>query len=60
MAKDLLASLKAIDFAILTDVVQQDQNSSTFEITDWSARRLSEKRLMNPDGLRVLVGMGFD
>jgi hypothetical protein len=58
MTEDMLTRLKAIDPAILTDVVRQDQRSSSFEITEWSVQRLSDKGIMNPDGLWLFSGEG--
>jgi len=58
MAEDLLARLKAIDPAVLTAVVRQDQHSPSFEITEWSIRRLSDKGVANPDGLWLVNGLG--
>jgi hypothetical protein len=58
MFENLAARLQAIDPAILTDVVRQDQRSSSFEITEWSVKRLSDKGLVNPDGLWLFSGQG--
>src|SRR3990172_1489181 len=58
MAEDVLARLKAIDLAVLTDVVRQDQRSPSFEITEWSTRRLSDKGFGSPDGLWLFTGLG--
>lgn len=58
MTEDLMARLKAIDLAILTDVVRQDQKSPSFEITEWSITRLSDKGVANPDGLWLVSGCG--
>ena len=60
MAEDILIQLPAIDPTILTDVVRQDQRSPRFEITSWSVRRLSDKGIINPDGLWFLSGEGQD
>src|SRR3990172_3085852 len=60
MAEDILARLNAIDLTILTDVVRQDQRSPSFEITEWSIRRLSDKGIINPNGLWLLSGEGHD
>ena len=60
MNKDMLERLNAIDVAILTDVVRQDQYSPSFVITDWSIRRLSDKGIANPDGLWLFSGQGHD
>jgi hypothetical protein len=55
MAEDMARKLQAIDSAILTDVVRQDQRSPLFEVTGWSVRRLSDKGVTNPDGLWLFV-----
>jgi len=57
---ELSARLKEIDLAILCDVVQKDQDSPSFEIRDWSVKRLSVKGLMHPDGLWLFSGEGSD
>lgn len=59
MDDDLSERLKAIDPAILSDVVRQDQGDATFEITDWSVKRLSDKGIRNPDGLWLFSGEGM-
>lgn len=58
MAEDMLEKLKSIDRAILTDVVRSDQRIPAFDITHWSVRRLSDKGIMNPDGLWLFSGEG--
>jgi hypothetical protein len=58
MPKDFLGRLQAIDPALLTDVVRQDQRSPSFEITEWSIKRLSDKGVQNPDGLWLVSGSG--
>jgi hypothetical protein len=60
MAEDMVRKLQAIDSAILTDVVRQDQRSPLFEVTEWSVRRLSDKGVTNPDGLWLFRGDGYD
>jgi hypothetical protein len=60
MAQDMLTRLKAVDPAVLADVVRQDQRSPAFEITEWSVGRLSDKGVMNPDGLWLYSGQGYD
>jgi hypothetical protein len=60
MAENLLATLQAIDPAHLTHVVRQDQSSPAFEITQWSVTRLSDKGIINPEGLWVFAGAGRD
>jgi len=60
MVEDLLVKLKAIDPSILAEVVRQDRRSPSFEITDWTVRRLSDKGIRNPDGLWLFRGDGQD
>ena len=60
MTEDLLERLKTIDIGTLTEIVQQDQGSSTFMITEWSVTRLSNRGIMNPDGLWLFSGLGSD
>jgi hypothetical protein len=58
MSDDILSRMHAIDMAILTDVVRKDKHNPAFEISEWSVRRLSEKGMMNPDGLWLFSGQG--
>ena len=60
MLTDTKTHLQAIDPAVLTDVVRQDQRSPNFEITSWTAGVLSNKGVANPDGLFVFSGEGCD
>jgi hypothetical protein len=60
MSQDTLAQLHNLDSALLTDVVRQDQRSPTFALLDWSVARLSNKGIINPDGLFRLSGQGRD
>jgi hypothetical protein len=60
MNEDLLARLKDIDLTILSEVVQQDQGSSSFEISEWCVKRLSDQGAINPDGLWLFSGEGSD
>ena len=60
MSEGMLEKLKAIDPAFLTDVVRQDQNDPSFEITTWDVKRLSDKGIANPDGLWLFSGMGTE
>src|SRR5688572_316358 len=60
MAESVLASLQAIDPAVLTQVVREDQRSAAFHIADWAFSCLSEKGVINPDGLWLLSGHGSD
>ena len=56
MIEDLEARLQAVDPAILTDVVRQDQRSPSLELIEWSSRRLSDKGIAHPDGLWLFSG----
>ena len=60
MDDQLLENLKTMDPVILTDVVRQDQRNPSFEITNWSVKRLSNKGVINPDGLWLFSGEGND
>ena len=60
MTEEILTRLKAIDPLILNEVVRKDQRSPTFAITEWSVGRLSDKGIMNPDGLWLYRGLGQD
>ncbi len=60
MGNETLEKLNAIDPEILTDVVRQDQRNPSFEITKWSVRSLSDKGVINPDGLWLFSGEGND
>lgn len=60
MTEEMLMTLKAIDPAVLTEVVRQDQHSAAFEITEWTVKRLSNKGMVNPDGLYLFSGQGYD
>jgi len=59
MVEGILEKLKAVDPAILTDVVRQDDNDPSIEITNWTVKRLSDKGIANPDGLWVFSGQGM-
>lgn len=60
MDDQLLENLKTIDPVLLTDVVRQDLRNPSFEITGWSVKRLSDKGIINPDGLWLFSGEGND
>jgi len=45
---------------VLSEVVRQDQGSKSFEITEWEVKRLSDKGIINPDGLFLFSGQGHD
>jgi len=57
MAEDLLEKLKTLDHAFLTGLVQQDQNDSSFQISSWNVKHLSNKGIAFPDGLWLFSGM---
>ncbi len=58
MPDDVLATLQAVDPAVLEGVVREDQRSPSFQITDWSVRCLSDKGIINPNGLWLFSGQG--
>ena len=58
MPKDLLEKLQATDLKLLTEIVRQDQNDPSFEISSWDVKRLSNKGIGNPDGLWLFSGQG--
>lgn len=58
MGEDIPENLKAIDSDLLTDIVQRNQNDASFQITDWTVKRLSDKGIANPDGLWLFRGQG--
>jgi hypothetical protein len=60
MTNDLHLKINAIDPIILTDVVRSDQRSPLFEISDWSVDRLSDQGIINPEGLWLFRGHGYD
>src|SRR5215216_5502132 len=60
MTEELLTQLKAIDLGVLTDFIRQDRHSSLFEVTTRSVQRLSDKGVINPDGLWLFSGKGYD
>ena len=57
MAEDRLERLRAIDPAILTEVVRQALSDPSFEITKWSVLQLSDKGVGNPDGLWLIINL---
>lgn len=54
----MLEQLQSLDPAVLTDVVRQDQRCPNFEITEWQVQRLSDRGIVNPDGLFLFRGDG--
>ncbi len=49
-----------VEESLLADVVCRDQDSASFRIARWSARRLSGKGIINPEGLWLFSGEGSD
>jgi hypothetical protein len=61
VAQDILTSLRTIDPVVLTDVVRQDQRSSTFAITEWAVAPLSHHTIIDTTGgLYCFTGRGRD
>ena len=60
MFPDMLTTLRATDPALLREMVRKDQHSPTFELLSWDVKRLSQKGLINPDGLFLFSGQGDD
>jgi Phosphotransferase enzyme family len=60
MAETMLEKLNALDPAFLAKIVGMDQNNPSFEIKEWSVKRLSDKGITNPDGLWLFNGIGND
>ena len=60
MTETMLEKLNAIDPASLAEIVRMDQNNPSFEVTEWSVKRLSDKGIRNPDGLWLFSGVGND
>jgi hypothetical protein len=60
MAEDILEKLKNIDPATLSEIVRKDQHSPSFEITEWSVNRFSNRGVISQDGLWLFNGNGFD
>lgn len=60
MPQELLDQLHTLDSTLLTDIVRQDQRSPAFAVLDWAVARLSDKGIINPDGLFRFSGQGRD
>jgi hypothetical protein len=60
MAEDAPEALQAVDESLLTDVVRRALDSPAFRVTTWSVRRLSDKGVINPNGLWRFSGDGRD
>lgn len=58
MSHAIPEQLQRLDPVLVTDVVRQDQCSATFAIATWQVERLSDKGIMNPDGLFRVFGHG--
>jgi hypothetical protein len=61
MSQDTLASLAALDPAVLTEVVRQDQRSPTFELREWTVAPLNHHKIIDTTGgLFCFRGSGTD
>ncbi len=60
MPKNALDQIKATDPNVITQVVCADMRRPAFVVTDWSVRPLSNKGIINPDGLFLVEGHGRD
>jgi hypothetical protein len=56
MAQNMLSALRSLDPHVLTEVVRRDQQEPDLDITDWTVRLLSNKGVINPDGLFLFSG----
>jgi hypothetical protein len=56
MAQGMLPALRSLDPHVLTEVVRRDQQEPDLEVTDWTVRPLSNKGIINPDGLFLFSG----
>jgi hypothetical protein len=60
MAEEAPAAPPAVDESLLADVVRRDLDSPSFHVASRSARSLSSKGIINPDGLWLFSGDGSD
>ena len=60
MDTDRLQTLAALDSTRLTEIVRRAQASPSFEIGSWDVRHLSNDGLINPEGLFLFSGDGYD
>jgi hypothetical protein len=60
MPETMLEKLNALDPAFLAEIVRMNQNNPSFDVTQWSVKRLSDKGIQNPDGLWLFSGVGND
>jgi Phosphotransferase enzyme family len=50
MTTDILAALQAVDLAVLTNIVRQDQCNPGFELLDWTVQPLSHEKIIETTG----------
>lgn len=61
MSQDTLATLTALDPAVLIEVVRQDQRSPTFALREWTVAPLSHHKIIDTTGgLYCFSGHGYD
>jgi len=58
--ESMLNQLYSLDQNVLADIVRQDQRCPDFVITSWKVSRLSDKGIVNPDGLFRFSGRGYN
>lgn len=58
MHHEILEHLRTTNPDMLTEIVRLDQRAPTLEISDWTVARLSNKGIVNPDGLFLFSGHG--
>jgi len=56
----MLEQLSTLDDRVLKEVVRQDQRCPDYVMTSWQVDRLSDKGIVNPDGLFRFSGKGYD
>ena len=54
------SNIRSIDLEYLTKIVREDLRRPDLTITDWTVQRLSEKGIINPDGLWLVSGQGVE
>jgi hypothetical protein len=54
----MLEKVQSIDPSVLLSVARQAQQDPQFEITEWTVRPLSNKGIINPEGLLLFAGHG--
>jgi hypothetical protein len=50
MAGDILEQLKAVDLAVLTEVVRKDQHNPELKILDWTVKPISHEKIIDTTG----------